>query len=354
MMKIFPILLLVMLGLRGGKSPAQPTSNEHIIFIFDASGSMWQKLGNSTKIQIAKSTMKEFADHIPLTAQVGLIAYGHTHPTSCEDIETLIPPKPFDKDNFISSIVGLDPKGKTPIAKSIEHALKLLKDIEGPIAVILVSDGLETCSGNACELVRQAKASGVKITMHVVGFGIEEDDPSSLECLAQAGGGLYFPANNAEELTVALTHTLEEMPSGNAFLSIETMLDGKWLDASVRIYKNEDKHEVAAGRTYEQAETNPRIFHLEPGVYTIEVLPVRIEGQEALRYTDILLTAHDTVIKKIEFEQGRVQVLVTRKGALSDATIQLFPKGSKRALASARSDHHSTHTPAMRRGPLGG
>lgn len=331
---------------------AQTDNTQNILFIFDASGSMWGKLDNSTKIQVAKETMGKLSDKISAASKVGLIAYGH-RTSNCNDIETLAPVATFDKTKFTAKIKALNPKGKTPIAKSINHALTLLKGINDPVTIILVSDGLETCEGNACEIVKNAKAAGVKITMHVVGFGISEKDLSPLECIAQAGGGQYFPANNADELAAALEQTVKEAPVGDAYLSVKTLLDGKLKDATVKVFKKGETKEIAWGRTYESKETNPRLLQLPSGTYEIEIMPITIEGHPGVKFSDVVINSGDTLFKEVVFEQGVVEMLVTRNGGLSDATIQIFPTGSNRAIATDRSYSTPTHNPAKLKIPPG-
>lgn len=332
---------------------AQTSASQNILFIFDASGSMWGKIGASAKIQIAKETMAKLSDKITAASKVGLIVYGHRNASDCNDIETMLPIGSFDKAKFNTTIKGINPKGKTPIALSINQALALIRGINDPVTIILVSDGLETCSGNACETVRNAKAAGVKITMHVVGFGISEKDLSPLECIAQAGGGQYFPANNAEELAAALEQTVKELPVGNAWLSIKTTLEGKLKDASVKVYKKGETKETISGRTYESKETNPRVMQLPAGKYEIEIMPTAITGHPGIKFSDVEIKANDTLFKNVEFEQGTVEVLVTRNGALSDALIQVFEAGTNKVVASNRSYDKPDYNPAKLKIPPG-
>ncbi|MBK7427373.1 MAG: VWA domain-containing protein [Saprospiraceae bacterium] len=56
---------------------AQANDKQNVIFIFDASGSMWGKLEKSTKIQVAKKTMGELFGKLDPQTKVGLIVYGH-------------------------------------------------------------------------------------------------------------------------------------------------------------------------------------------------------------------------------------------------------------------------------------
>ncbi len=332
---------------------AQTNHSQNILFIFDASGSMWGKLDKSTKIQVAKETMGKLVDKIAADDKVGLIVYGHRNATDCNDIETMLPVAKFDKTGFIAKIKALNPKGKTPIAKSINQALALLRGINEHVTVILITDGLETCEGNACETIQNARAAGVKITMHVVGFGIAEKELAPLECLAQAGGGQYLPANNAEELTNAMEQTVKEIPVGDAFLSVKTTLEEKLKDATVKVYKKGETKDIASGRTYESKETNPRLLQLPAGTYEIEVRPVTIEGHPGVKFPDVEIKKGDTIVKEVEFEQGVVEMLVTRNGALSDATIQLFPTGTNKATATTRSYDKPTHNPAKLKIPPG-
>jgi len=332
---------------------AQTSPVQNILFIFDASGSMWGKIGNNTKIQVAKETMEKLSGTIAPTAHVGLIAYGHRREADCDDIETLLPLSVFNKAAFNATMKSLNPKGKTPIAKSINEALSVIKTGNEPVSVILISDGLETCEGNACEIVKQARADGIKITLHVVGFGITEKDLSPLECISQAGGGQYFSAGNAEELISALEQTVKETPAGDAWLSVQTTLQGKLKDATIKVYQKGVTREIALGRTYEKKETNPRILQLPAGSYDVELMPVSIEGHPGARLLDIEIKKGDTVRREIEFEQGVLELLVTRNGSLSDAVIKIVMAGTNKEVASTRSYTKPENNPAKLKIPPG-
>ncbi len=321
-----------------------PTSN-NVLFLLDASGSMWQKLDGAFKVTIAKTVLQNLVNNLPDNTHAGLIAYGHNRKSDCADIETLIPLEPLDKKRFAERLDALNPIGMTPIAKSIEHALKMLQQEPEAVTCILVSDGLETCSGDACELVRQAKARGVRLTMHVIGFGLEEQDLSALECIAQAGGGQYFSANNAEELGKALEKTVEQPAMDGGFLSVKVSLDGQLKDATVRVFKQGETVEIAAGRTYEAAATNPRIFQLPAGKYTVEASAVRIDGNPVQTFREVVVQGTDTTTLVADFSQVTFELLVTRNGELSDAAVSLLDPVTKKAVASGRTYTNKSHNP---------
>ena len=347
------MLLIGILLFQGRNLRAQTNIRQNILFIFDASGSMWGKLDNSTKIQVAKKTMSELSEKIAGDANVGLIAYGHNSASDCNDIEVLLPLATFDKTAFNSKIQVLNPKGKTPIAKSIKKALEAISGITAPVTVILVSDGLETCDGNGCEVVKDARLAGIKITMHVVGFGIAEKDLSPLECIAQAGGGGYFSANNAGELADALEKTVAELPAGDAFISVKAIMEGKLTDASVRVIKKGNPKDIANGRTYESPETNPRLLQIPAGTYDVIVEAINIRSRPTLKYEDLVINAKDTVFKEASFDQGILEILVTRNGALSDATIQLFNAGTSNLVTATRSYNSKETNPVQLKVPPG-
>lgn len=340
--------LLLWIGLS-----AQTTKNQNILFILDASGSMAGKIDKTSKIQVAKETIGQLADKITPDASVGLIVYGHRSASDCNDIQTLIPIGSFDKPKFVNAVKALTIKGKTPIANSINQALALIRGINDPVTIILLTDGLETCEGNACDAIKGAKASGVKITMHVVGFGIAEKDLSPLECIAQAGGGQYFPANNAAELATALEQTVEEIPAGNAFISIRTLLEGKLIDASVKVVKKGDSKDIAHGRTYESPETNPRVLQVPAGKYDVVVQANGIRTKPTQQFENIEIKPGDTLFKEVSFDQGIVEFLVTRNGQLSDGLIQLYEAGTNKIITSTRSYNQPTHNPVKLNIPPG-
>lgn len=325
---------------------AQPSAGGgRYLFVFDASGSMWQKNGADYKIAVAKSVMKDLVQKLPASAQAGLIAYGHTRKSDCSDIETLVDMGPIDKAGFSAKLDAIDPKGMTPIARSLQIALDAAEKVGGTINIILISDGLETCEGNACELIRNARAQGATITVHVVGFGIAEKDVSALECIAQAGGGQYLPAENAGELATALEKTIELPVIGGGYVSVKVTLDGKPIDAIVKVFVKGEKKERITGRTYRSAETNPRVLQLPVGEYQIEVSAIELDGRPVPQLESIEITAMDTVFKVVDFSKGSFEILVTRNGVLSDALVKLYNAGTKTVAVQTRSYTKAPHNP---------
>ncbi|KAB2934430.1 MAG: VWA domain-containing protein [Candidatus Contendobacter sp.] len=187
------------------------TNAPGVLFILDASGSMKAKIGNQEKMAIAKDVMTNLLRDLPDTIQVGLEVYGHHTKGDCNDIEVIAPVGQADKATLIQRIQSIDPKGMTPITQSLQVAAEQLKTAEQETTVVLVSDGEETCKGDPCAAVASLLQQGIKLKVHVVGFDVGDKEKQQLTCIAKAGNGKYFAANNAEQLKGALTEVKQEV-----------------------------------------------------------------------------------------------------------------------------------------------
>ena len=173
------------------------------MIILDGSGSMWGDLGGERKIEAAKRVLAEVVPGLPPEVRVGFAAYGHRREKDCSDVEILVPPGSTDREGLVAKAEAITPKGMTPIARACREVAELLRGREAETTVILVSDGIETCDEDPCEVVRALKEGGVRFVMHVVGFGVDEDARAQLECIAGAGEGRYFDASAADSLLAA-------------------------------------------------------------------------------------------------------------------------------------------------------
>jgi hypothetical protein len=182
-----------------------------VMFILDGSGSMWGQAGGQTKIEAAKAVMAQVVPALPDGVNAGLTVYGHRQKGDCADIETMIPSTSSDRQGLLAAVNGVSPKGKTPIADSIKLVADALKTREAETTIVLVSDGEETCNDDPCGVVRALKESGIKFVLHVVGFGVDDQTKEQLACLAEAGGGQYFPASDAATLLSALDTVTQEV-----------------------------------------------------------------------------------------------------------------------------------------------
>jgi len=315
-----------------------------LVLILDASGSMWGQIGGEAKIVIARRVLGEVLDSLPDDQQIGLLAYGHRREGDCQDIETLQPLVALDRGTLASTIGALNPKGKTPITGSLRQALGLLDGRPAGATLVLVSDGLETCGGDPCALIREAKAKGATFVLHVVGFDVAKEDVSQLECAAQAGGGGFWSADDAAGLSSALGAAVALAPDTPAgALVIEALADGELQDVMVDVSR--DGQRVAASRTYGSPTTNPRTIPLPDGTYQVSARAIGLAG-DTQRHFEIEITDGATVEKELDFSTGEVAIGVTRNGQLSDALYTLRPAGSSEVASSGRTYRGPSSNPA--------
>ncbi len=199
--------------------PALSISNRAVEIVVDGSGSMWGKMGGRTKIEIAKEILDGALQWLPPDLNLSLRAYGHRsdrREQDCEDTELLVATGVGNRAEIQSAIRALQPKGQTPLGYSLAQVSGDFGDFVGERAVVLVTDGLESCDGDAEAAARALQAAG-PVPVHVIGFGLGSrssdanqgtEDLSSLQAIADASGGRFITAGSASELRRALGTTV--------------------------------------------------------------------------------------------------------------------------------------------------
>jgi Ca-activated chloride channel family protein len=193
-----------------GVAHAQQQSAElaPTMVVLDASGSMTgADPTGGTKMDAARRAVHTFLDAAPDGAPVGLAAYGTGTGNSaaeraqgCQDVTVERPVGPLDRAGLGAAVDGLTPRGYTPIGRALQVAAEQLPQ-EGPRSIVLVSDGVDTCSPpQPCEVVRTLAGQGVDLVVHAVGFGVDAEARAQLSCIAQATGGTYTDAPDADAL----------------------------------------------------------------------------------------------------------------------------------------------------------
>ena len=176
--------------------------------ILDASGSMLKKENGVRRIDIARQVLDNIVkEHLPEQGGFALRIFGHKEADSCRtDLE--IPFGPLDRGAAADRIASVQAMNlaKTPIADSLAKVSSDLAAAKGPKTVILITDGEETCDGDPATAIQELRDQGIDAQVSIVGFAIDDDGlRSDFETWAQLGGGSYFDARSADELTRSLT-----------------------------------------------------------------------------------------------------------------------------------------------------
>lgn len=189
---------------------AEDSTDGKLLLMLDASGSMKEKdPSGGTKMAAAKKALTGVVDSLPDTSKVGLRVYGATEPggrptpKACRDTQLVAPVQPLDKPGLKKAIAGFTAKGETPIAHSLEQALKDV-GTDGKRNIVLVSDGEESCVPDPCPSIKKLVGQGVDLQIDTVGFGVNAKARKQLQCLAEAGHGTYYDAADADALATSL------------------------------------------------------------------------------------------------------------------------------------------------------
>jgi hypothetical protein len=191
------------------------------------------KLGDTTRWKTALDVLKEVVEELPDDMNVGLRVYGHHQsPRSaqtCADTELIVPIAKLNRQRILATASKLRPRGETPLIRSALETVKDLKAVGGG-SVILITDGEESCKGDAKAAAETLKASGLNLTLNIVGFTITgEATRAELGTLAESTGGRYYSAQDGAQLSRAiLLAALHRLPydvldkAGNVLASGQT------------------------------------------------------------------------------------------------------------------------------------
>lgn len=317
------------------------TSNANMVFILDASGSMWGQVEGKAKMAIAKEVMADLIKDLPDKMNVGLVAYGHRKKGDCNDVEELVALAPADKKALVSKVNAISPKGMTPITLSITKTVKPLKSKEGETTVVLVSDGKETCEGDPCALVKELKQSGVKFTMHVVGFDVTPEETKQLECIAKAGGGEYFAAKNAGEFKKAAEEVVEKAkPMGE--LRVTAMRNGKPIPGHIKVFKPGSEKSIVYNNTVQIATDSGT--ELAPGTYDVKVIDSGTAGEPSVMLKDVVIERGATVEKSADFSGGEVVIGATSNGKKIIAGLYVYDSATGKRVKTGDTSVANPHT----------
>jgi Ca-activated chloride channel family protein len=134
-----------------------------IALILDASGSMNAKLaGGQTRLEAAKAAVAAFVEKLDPKTRLSYRAYGHQSPTkdkNCRDTELLVDfgAAGSNKQAILAKTQDVKAQGYTPITHVIQLAAADVGKEPGARAVVLVSDGKETCEGDPCAAAKAPK-----------------------------------------------------------------------------------------------------------------------------------------------------------------------------------------------------
>jgi len=194
---------------------AQPTNR--ILFIFDDSYSMYAPWNSNIKIEVAKKVMAEFLDSLKTipNLELALRCYGHTtffKEKNCKDtkLEVAFAPANTNSEKIKQRIKKLEPMGTTPIALSLGECIADFTPCTNcRNIVILITDGIEECEGNPCNVSVELQKKGIFLRPFVIGIGLDVKFADVFGCM----GKFYDVSNEAnfgDVLKLVLTEAISQ------------------------------------------------------------------------------------------------------------------------------------------------
>lgn len=194
-----PILLAACLLFSAGIF-AQTQVKTRILIIFDASGSMTTPIEKWTRIQVAKRMAIKLIDSLSSfdNVELALRVYGHQKTVDLKDCKDSRLEVAFAPNNTVimkKRVNSLIPKGWTPIAYSLQECEKDFPAEKGVRnLVIIITDGLEECTGDPCLISQNLQKKGIFLKPFIIGLGSSEQFKFKFDCV-----GTYYDANTEKD-----------------------------------------------------------------------------------------------------------------------------------------------------------
>lgn len=196
MQKLVTILLFLFALIRVSEAqhqrkPGEVALKTRILFLFDASGSMNAKWDGEKRIDAAKQVLSDLVDSLKVDENVilGLRVYGHQYDRKLQNCKDTKLEAPFAANNheiIKNKLKAIDPKGVTPIAYSMLQAAQDFPESDQyRNVIIIITDGLESCGGDPCEVSVALQRKHIFLKPFVIGLGMDPKFANALDCVGQ-------------------------------------------------------------------------------------------------------------------------------------------------------------------------
>ncbi len=198
-------------AMRDGR-PTMSINERSVEILVDGSRSMWGRMDGQPKMAVAREILQDVSQWYPGELNLALRAYGNTSASElrdCTDSQLLVGFGEDNREQIHTAISQLRPLGQTPLAYALNQVVDDFGELQGERAVVLVTDGIESCGGDPVAVARILSEQDIAI--HVIGFGLAnsaDEDSASLRAIAEATGGRFLVAHSAQELKEALVDTV--------------------------------------------------------------------------------------------------------------------------------------------------
>ena len=300
-----------------------------ILFIFDASNSMWGDWQSDKKINIAHRVLSKMIDsleHYP-NLELALRVYGHQkdfHLYDCNDTKLEVPFSPDNFQKIKQKLKSIYPKGTTPIALSLQAAENDFPECANcRNIIVLITDGIEECKGDPCEISQALQKKNIILKPFIIGIGANFS--ADLDC-----AGSYVDASSEIAFDNALSIVVQQI--FNETSCQINLLDNQSRPTETNV--NMTIYNAADGKVFADyihtlnSRGMPDTLYLDPTVeYNIKVHtlpPVKAEGVKLVpgKHTIIPIDApQGSILVKLSSKNNRYQAIPIIVRQANDAEI---------------------------------
>ncbi len=201
---VFILLLLlpaVSTNAQPQKSSGIAADKTRLLIILDCSNSMWDRWQSDAKIKVTQTVLLKFLDSVANqnNIEVALRVFGHLN-KNAYGTRLEVPFEAGNNYKIQSKVKTLVPNGACTVTSALMGSLNDFPASDAVRNIILIiTDGMDDCDGNICDVARQVQMSGVVVQTFILGIGNKKDFQHSLDC---AGKFTYVP--NEENYTATL------------------------------------------------------------------------------------------------------------------------------------------------------
>ncbi len=297
--RLLTILLFLTLVSTAAAQSKPVAEKTRVLIILDCSHSMWDRWQSDAKIKVTQQVLLKFMDSVAnqQCIEVALRVFGHLNKNSYGTRLEV----PFEKGNnykIQSKIKTLVPNGACTAATALSSSLNDFpplsgdskEDVQPRNIILIITDGMDDCDGNICDVARQVQMSGVIVQTFILGIGNKQDFQHSLDC---AGKFTYVP--NEEQYTETLYNIFRmSEEEARVVVSVNDETD-HLLEATLPLAFYDSQTGVVKYTTIYSIDSR----------YTPDTLTV----DPLVTYDITLFTTPPTVLKRRQFKPGRVNRL---------------------------------------------
>jgi hypothetical protein len=193
----------------------------HSLAVIDVSGSMNEKVGNNTRMQLTLAAAEQGLKLFPDNAALGLWSFSTSIGPNNEDFRQLVPIAKLtqtQRNKMLNSLRGQKaiPNGGTGLYATAIAAVRAVKqnyDSSAVNAVMLFTDGKNDDPGGPTLAQTLRTLEGLRDPaqpVRIIALGMGPDvDGNELGQLAQATGGLSYVARNPTDLQTVFINALQ-------------------------------------------------------------------------------------------------------------------------------------------------